>query len=209
MRARIKEADKSVPQKDGDFLYWIEFEEGAEYKKWWRRPVAPAAAGRADPRRGGAGRGQGILPPRRDSRSATTASCWPGRSTTTARNASPRGSSDRDRRSAARRDPGTLSGAGLGRERQGPRLFARQRAVAHRQCPLHWLGQPVDEDVELYHEDDEGFRVGSSLSANEKWLIISHRRPRDQRSAADPGRRSAGRAAAGQAAAEGRRIRRR
>ena len=40
MRARIKEADKSVPQKDGDWLYWIEFEEGAEYKKWWRRPVA-------------------------------------------------------------------------------------------------------------------------------------------------------------------------
>jgi len=40
MRARIKEADKSVPQKDGEFLYWIEFEDGAEYKKWWRRPVA-------------------------------------------------------------------------------------------------------------------------------------------------------------------------
>ena len=40
MRARIKEADKSVPQKDGHYLYWIEFEEGAEYKKWWRRPVA-------------------------------------------------------------------------------------------------------------------------------------------------------------------------
>ena len=43
MRARIKEADKSVPQKDGDYLYWIEFEEGAEYKKWWRRPVAGGA----------------------------------------------------------------------------------------------------------------------------------------------------------------------
>jgi len=39
MRGRIKEADKSVPQKDGDWLYWIEFEDGAEYKKWWRRPV--------------------------------------------------------------------------------------------------------------------------------------------------------------------------
>ena len=38
MRARIKEADSSVPQKDGDWLYWIEFEEGAEYKKWWRKP---------------------------------------------------------------------------------------------------------------------------------------------------------------------------
>ena len=40
MRGRIKEADTSVPQKDGDYLYWIEFEQGAEYKKWWRRPVA-------------------------------------------------------------------------------------------------------------------------------------------------------------------------
>ena len=29
MRGRIKEADRSVPQKDGDFLYWIEFEDGA------------------------------------------------------------------------------------------------------------------------------------------------------------------------------------
>lgn len=34
MRGRIKEADKSVPQKDGNFLYWIEYEDGAEYKKW-------------------------------------------------------------------------------------------------------------------------------------------------------------------------------
>src|SRR3990167_8917182 len=40
MRARIKEADKSVPQKDGEWLYWVEYEEGAEYKKWWRKPVA-------------------------------------------------------------------------------------------------------------------------------------------------------------------------
>jgi oligopeptidase B len=37
---------------------------------------------------------------------------------------------------------------------------------------LHKLGTPTSEDVELYHEDDEGFRVGSSLSANEEWLII-------------------------------------
>ncbi|WP_420854256.1 S9 family peptidase [Sphingopyxis granuli] len=40
MKGRIKEADASVPQKDGDWLYWIEFEEGAEYKKWYRRAVA-------------------------------------------------------------------------------------------------------------------------------------------------------------------------
>ncbi|SNS84864.1 oligopeptidase B [Sphingopyxis indica] len=40
MKGRIKEADASVPQKDGDWLYWIEFEQGAEYKKWYRRPAA-------------------------------------------------------------------------------------------------------------------------------------------------------------------------
>lgn len=40
MKGRIKEADSSVPQKDGDWLYWVEFEEGAEYKKWYRKPAA-------------------------------------------------------------------------------------------------------------------------------------------------------------------------
>ena len=40
MRGRIKEADTSVPQKDGNWLYWIEYEDGAEYKKWWRKPVS-------------------------------------------------------------------------------------------------------------------------------------------------------------------------
>ena len=39
MRGRIKEADASVPQKDGDYLYWVEYEDGAEYKKWYRKPV--------------------------------------------------------------------------------------------------------------------------------------------------------------------------
>lgn len=40
MKGRIKEADSSVPQKDGDWTYWVEYEEGAEYKKWYRKPAA-------------------------------------------------------------------------------------------------------------------------------------------------------------------------
>src|SRR5687768_1473229 len=39
MRGRIKEADASVPAKDGDWLYWRSFDEGAQYRKWWRAPV--------------------------------------------------------------------------------------------------------------------------------------------------------------------------
>ncbi|WP_432770892.1 MAG: S9 family peptidase [Sphingopyxis sp.] len=40
MKGRIKEADTSVPQKDGDWIYWVEYEAGAEYKKWYRKPAA-------------------------------------------------------------------------------------------------------------------------------------------------------------------------
>src|SRR5690606_890718 len=40
MKARIKEDESSVPQKDGDWLYWTAFDEGAQYKKWYRKPVA-------------------------------------------------------------------------------------------------------------------------------------------------------------------------
>jgi len=94
MRGRIKEADKSVPQKDGDWLYWIEFEQGAEYKKWWRRPVAggadelildePALAEGKDYFRLGA---ISVRSP-----SARVGGCWPIRWMTTDRNGSPRGS---------------------------------------------------------------------------------------------------------------------
>ena len=40
MKGRLKEDDSSVPQKDGDYFYWWAFEKGAQYRKWWRRPVA-------------------------------------------------------------------------------------------------------------------------------------------------------------------------
>ena len=40
MRGRIKEDEATVPQKDGDWLYWTAFETGGQYRKWWRKPVA-------------------------------------------------------------------------------------------------------------------------------------------------------------------------
>ena len=39
MRARIKEEDSTVPQKDGEYEYWSEFEEGGQYRKFYRRAV--------------------------------------------------------------------------------------------------------------------------------------------------------------------------
>ena len=43
MKGRIKEDDRSVPVKDGDFHYWWAFEESAQYRKWYRRPVRGGA----------------------------------------------------------------------------------------------------------------------------------------------------------------------
>ena len=37
MKGRIKDDDSSVPQKDGDFVYWYAFDAGGEYPKWYRR----------------------------------------------------------------------------------------------------------------------------------------------------------------------------
>jgi oligopeptidase B len=43
MKGRIKDDDSSVPQKDGDWLYWYAFDAGSEYPKWYRRKVAGGA----------------------------------------------------------------------------------------------------------------------------------------------------------------------
>ncbi len=40
MKGRQKEDDSSVPVKDGDWLTWWSFQPGAQYRQWWRRPVA-------------------------------------------------------------------------------------------------------------------------------------------------------------------------
>ena len=45
MKGRIKEDDSSVPIRDGDWLYWWKFEPGAQYRQWYRQPVAGGDGG--------------------------------------------------------------------------------------------------------------------------------------------------------------------
>lgn len=172
MRARIKEADSSVPQKDGDYLYWVEYEEGAEYRRWWRKPV-------------GGGDDQLILDEpalaegKEYFRLGALAVSKDG--TRLAFSVDDNGS---ERFTARVKD--LASGTMLGDEIPGTLSSlvwcADDRALVYSlaneqwrtdNARLHWLGRPAAEDVELYHEDDEGFRVGSSLSSNEHWIIIS------------------------------------
>ena len=171
MRARIKEADKSVPQKDGNFLYWIEFEEGAEYKKWWRRPVeggedelildeAALAQGKEYFR-------LGAIAVSMDGRLLAWSVDDNGSERFTVRI-----------KVLATGDllpdeiPGTLSSLVWVAADKGIVYSLANDQWRTDNARLHWLGQPFESDVEIYHEEDEGFRVGSSLSANEQWLII-------------------------------------
>jgi oligopeptidase B len=43
MKGRQKEDESSVPVKDGDWLYWWAFKPGAQYRTWYRKPVAGGA----------------------------------------------------------------------------------------------------------------------------------------------------------------------
>ena len=172
MRARIKEADKSVPQKDGDYLYWIEFEEGAEYKKWWRKPVEggpdelildePALAEGKDYFRLGA------ISTSKDGRLLAYSVDDNGSERFTAR--------IKDLTTGEHLPdeiPGTLSSLVWVAGDTGLVYSLANEQWRTDNARLHWLGKPLAEDVELYHEDDDGFRVSSSLSADETWVIVA------------------------------------
>lgn len=176
MRGRIKEADKSVPQKDRDFVYWIEFEEGAEYKKWWRRPVGAPDDGSADQLMlDEVALAQGLDYFRLGAISVSndgTKLAWA---------VDDNGS---ERFTARIKDistgevlpdeiPGINSGLIWVKGDTGLVYSLANENWRTDNVRLHWLGQPTTDDVELYHEDDEGFRAGAALSANEQWLIIS------------------------------------
>ena len=176
MRARIKEADTSVPQKDGDYLYWIEFEQGAEYKKWWRRPVAAAADGSADALildEGALAAGKEYfrleaLSISADGRQLAYSYDDSGAERFTAR--------IKDLHSGAllpdviEETIGSL--VWVAGDRGLVYTPANEQWRTDKVC-LHWLGQPAADDVVLYREPDEGFRASAGLSANEEWLILS------------------------------------
>ncbi|VWX53258.1 S9 family peptidase [Novosphingobium sp. 9U] len=175
MRGRIKEADKSVPQKDGDWLYWIEFEEGAEYKKWWRRPVDAADDGSEDEllldevalAEGKEYFRLGAISVSKKGNLLAYAIDDKGSERFIARIL------DLETGELLSDEiPGTLSSLVWVANDTALVYSLANEQWRTDNARLHKLGTPTSEDVELYHEDDEGFRVGSSLSANENWLII-------------------------------------
>ncbi len=172
MRGRIKEDDATVPQKDGDWIYWTDFEEGGEYRRWWRKPVGggddqlildePALAKGKEYFRLGA---LGVSP---DGKLLAYATDDNGSERFTAY--------VKDLESGellADTIPGTLSELVWTADSKG---FLYALVNDHwRTDRIRWhrLGEPVENDIELYHESDDGYRVGVGETQSRHYLILS------------------------------------
>lgn len=172
MKARIKEDDSTVPQKDGDYLYWSKFDEGQEYRKHYRKPVA-----------GGADQlildenelAKGLDYFRLGAASISQNGRYLAYSTDT-------NGSERYTARIKDLETGELLPDELTNLRGGLTWVANDTALVYGpsteewrtlEAKLHVIGTPVEQDMTLYKEEDQSFGVGVGLTAQEDWLVIA------------------------------------
>ena len=173
MKARIKEDESSVPQKDGDWLYWTAFDEGAQYKKWYRKPVASD--------------GQSVLMLDENKLAEGKEYFRLG-----AFSVSPDGNllaySFDDNGSerfevrfvdlASEEElpdviPGTLSSLVWSADSKSLVYGLANENWRTDNARLHVLGTEIAKDIELYKEEQDGFTVGVGLTQSEKFIVIA------------------------------------
>ncbi|MEQ1688359.1 MAG: S9 family peptidase [Sphingopyxis sp.] len=181
MKGRIKEDDKSVPQKDGDYLYWREFAAGAQYRTWWRRPVSGPASGEGSHGDGAqcildepalaAGHDYfrlGAMAVSPDGRMLAYSTDCDGSERFTVH--------IRDLASGELLPdviPGTLS-ALVWTANSRALLYGLANAQWRTDnARLHWLGSDASDDVELLREEDEGFRIDVGATQSEAFIVIT------------------------------------
>lgn len=172
LKGRVKEDDSSVPQKDGDWEYWTEVAEGKEYRLWYRRAVAGGdkellldenmlAEGKEYFRLGSISVSDSgkLLAYSYDDNG-----------------------SERFLAKVKNLETGELLSDEIPETLSGLTWVANDTAIVYGKANANWrvdnarlhiLGTPVEQDVEIYREEDEGFRVGVGLSAEEDWLVIA------------------------------------
>ncbi len=172
LKGRVKEDDSSVPQKDGDWEYWTEVAEGKEYRLWYRRAVAGGdkellldenmlAEGKEYFRLGSISVSDSgkLLAYSYDDNG-----------------------SERFLAKVKNLETGELLSDEIPETLSGLTWVANDTAIVYGKANANWrvdnarlhiLGTPVEQDVEIYREEDEGFRVGVGPSAEEDWLIIA------------------------------------
>ena len=173
MKGRIKEDESSVPIRDGDWLYWWAFKPGAQYRHWYRKPVAggddqlifdePAAAEGKDYFRLGA------LEVSPDGKLLATMIDDNGSERFTLR----------IRDLATGEDLETITEVGIGSpvwtsDSAGLVFTEVNEQWRSYRARFHRLGTPVEEDRTLYEEtEDLGFSVGIDDSQDRSLIFIS------------------------------------
>ncbi|MEE2915767.1 MAG: S9 family peptidase [Pseudomonadota bacterium] len=171
MKARIKEDESSVPQKDGDYLYWTAFETGGQYRLWWRRPVAggadellldePALAAGKEYFRLGA------FAVSNDATKLAYAIDDNGSERFTIH--------VKDLTTGALLSdviPGMLSDIVWAADDSGFLYGLANKEWRTDNARFHRRGTDPAQDVELYHEADEGYRVAVGETSDRRWIVI-------------------------------------
>ncbi|MDY7097655.1 MAG: S9 family peptidase [Pseudomonadota bacterium] len=175
MRARIKEDDSSVPQRMGDYLYWSEFEEGAQYRKHYRKPVGAAADAKGELILDQNELAKGLEYFRLGSLTISKNGRFMAYSTDT-------NGSERYTARIKDLETGELLADELTGLRGGLTWVKGDSAVVYTpateewrtlEVRLHTIGEPNDTDVSLYKENDQSFSVGAGLTAQDDYLIIA------------------------------------
>ena len=172
MKARIKEDDSTVQQKDGEWIYWSEFEEGAQYRKHFRKP---AGGGDAQLMLDENALAEGLEYFRLGAATVSQNGRYLAYSTDT-------NGSERFTARIKDLETGELLPDEIPETLSGLTWCAGDSMIAYGKVSENWrvnnvrlhrLGTDVCQDVEIFHEEDETFRVGAGLSAQDDWLVIA------------------------------------
>lgn len=172
MKARIKEDESSVPQKDGDWIYWGKFEEGMQYKQHYRKPVSG---------------GSDILMIDENELAKDKEYFRLG-----AMSVSPDGKllafsvddTGAERFEARIKNletgemlpdviPGTLSSLVWSADSKNLLYGLANENWRTDNARMHVIGSDPKDDIELYKENQDGFTVGIGLTHSEKFIVIA------------------------------------
>ncbi len=172
MKARIKEDESSVPQKDGDWIYWAKFEEGMQYKQHYRKAVS-----------GGADQlildENALAKDKEYFRLGAMAVSPDGKllafsvDDTGAERFEARIKNLETGEMLPDVIPGTLSSLVWSADSNNLLYGLANENWRTDNARLHVIGSDPKDDIELYKENQDGFTVGIGLTQSEKYIVIA------------------------------------